>query len=134
MFYNIIKFECKFKLNSKFNLIVERLRKSKKNRDEKKTFWTYRYFTLHPHKRTSVSALCKYCTDKHGKLDLTYLPVQKQQDGHTCGLFAVAFAAEVVADKSPVEASFIVKEMRSHLNGCLEIQELTPFPKTNMDL
>ena len=90
--------------------------------------------TLNRTTQKSVSALYKYCTDKHGKLYLTYLPVQRQQGGHTCGLFAVAFAAEVVAGKSPVEASFIVKEMKSHLTGYLEMQELTPFPKTNMDL
>ena len=48
------------------------------------------------------------------KLDLTYLPVQRQQDGHTYGLFAVAFAAEVVvAGKSLVGASFIALKFRN---------------------
>ena len=91
--------------------------------------------TLNRKTHKSVSALYKYCTDKHGKLDLTYLPVQRKQDGHTWWAFCCRICGRgVVAGKSPVEASFIVKEMRSHLTGCLEIQELTPFPKTNMDL
>ena len=64
-----------------------------------------------------------------GTFGLTFLSVQKQPDGHNCGLFAVAFAAEILAGKSPIEAVFDVAQMRDHLIFCLEQGALTPFPK-----
>ena len=80
--------------------------------------------------RKSVSALYRCFTDKFGKIRLSYLGVQKQSDGYNCGLFAIAFAAEVLHGQSPVGASFIVEEMRPHLINCLETEELTAFPKS----
>ena len=59
---------------------------------------------------------------------LTFLPVYKQTDGCNCGLFAIAYAAEILDGKSPMEIVFHVNEMRRHLILCFEQQELTPFP------
>ena len=41
----------------------------------------------------------------------------------------MAFAAEILAAKSPIEAVFDVAQMRDHLIFCLEQGALTPFPK-----
>ena len=62
---------------------------------------------------------------------MTFLPVRKQPDGYNCGPFAIAFAAEIIDGKSPMDAHFDVCKMRKHLTRCLENQSLTPFPKVS---
>ena len=87
--------------------------------------------TLTRTSRISIQSLYKNVGQKNdsGNARLTFLPVQKQPDGHNCGLFAVAFAAEILAGKSPIEGVFDVAQMRDHLIFCLEQGALTPFPK-----
>ena len=60
---------------------------------------------------------------------VTFFPVYKQQDGHNCRLFAVAFAAEILDGKSPIDAVFHVCQLRNHIIYYLESGALTPFPK-----
>ena len=79
--------------------------------------------------RKCVDALYRFCINKWGNVIISYLPVQKQTDGHSCGLFAIAFVVEVLYDKTSVGVFFAVDEMRSRLINCLENQKLTPFPK-----
>ena len=63
------------------------------------------------------------------KVKPTFLSVHKQTDGFNCGPFAIAYAAEILDGKSPMEAIFDVQKMRNHLLVCLEQKTLTPFPK-----
>ena len=63
---------------------------------------------------------------------MSFLPVQRQNDGHSFGLYAIAFAAEILEGASPVDAYFDAKEMRQHLIRCLDKQTLTPFTKVSM--
>ena len=81
--------------------------------------------------RKSIQSLYKHFLADGGKQIITFLPVQKQPDGHNCGPFAIAFAAEILDGSSPSEAVFAVQEMRRHLITCLEMQRLTPFPKVS---
>ena len=60
---------------------------------------------------------------------VTFLPVQKQQDGHNCGFFVVASAAEILGDKSPTDAVFHVPQLRNNRIYCLKGGALTPFSK-----
>ena len=60
---------------------------------------------------------------------VTFFPAQKQQDGHNGGLFAVAFAAEVLDSKSLIDTVFHVPQLHDHLIYCTECEVLTPFPK-----
>ena len=60
---------------------------------------------------------------------VSFLPVQKQTDGHNCSPFAMSFAAEALDGKSPVKKHFDVERMREHLINCLENKFLIPFPK-----
>ena len=62
---------------------------------------------------------------------ISFIEVQKQPDAYNCGLFAIAFAAELLDGKSPSDAVFIVDRMRAHLISCLEEQKLKPFPKVS---
>ena len=67
--------------------------------------------------RKCVHALYKNCVKE---FIVSFLPVQKQTDGYNCGSSAIAFEAEIVDGKSPVEACFDVERMRGHLINCLE--------------
>ena len=60
---------------------------------------------------------------------ISFLEVQRQPASYNCGLFAIAFAAELLDGKSPTNATFDVDKMRAHLFSCFEGQKLTPFPK-----
>ena len=76
--------------------------------------------------RKCVYSLYKNCVEE---FIVTFLPVQKQSEGFYCGPFAIAFAADILDGKSPMEARFDVAKMREHLINCLKNEVLLPFPK-----
>ena len=59
-----------------------------------------------------------------GKLTLSFLPVQKQEDDFNCGGFAIAYAAEIIYAKSPIDAQFDIPAMRNHLISCVMERDL----------
>ena len=79
--------------------------------------------------RKAIRSLYKHYFS--GDEEISFLPVQRQPDGYNCGLFATAFAAEILNGKAPSEAIFSVDEMRGHLISCLETQKLSPFLKAS---
>ena len=87
--------------------------------------------TLNRSSMNSVYSLYKHVVGEFEKVKPTFLPVHKQTDGFNCGPFPITYAAEILHGKSPIEAIFDVKKMRSHLLVCLEQKTLTPFPKIN---
>ena len=54
--------------------------------------------------RKCLKALYRPHLDQNGKLNVALLPVQRQSAGNNCGLFAVAFAADIVYGLSPMES------------------------------
>ena len=78
----------------------------------------------------SMKSLYSECINSDGKINVTVLPVQRQGDGYNCGVFAVAFAADIINDIMPSVSVFDVVRMQSHLIDCLETQQLSPFPKS----
>lgn len=65
---------------------------------------------------------------KDGKLDVAFLPSDKQKDGVNCGLYALAFASVILSGRSPCEYAFKVDEMRNHYVRCLSEGKLLLFP------
>ena len=51
--------------------------------------------------RKSIRFLYKHYAADGGEQIVTFLPVQKQPDGHNCGPFAIAYAAEILDGRSP---------------------------------
>ena len=86
--------------------------------------FTHTYLT-----RSSKKSIYKHFVSNDGKLLTTFLPVQKQPDGHSCGLFAVEYTAEILDEISSTDAVFAVRGTRGHLIISLENQKLTPCPK-----
>ena len=84
---------------------------------------------LNRNSQKSIFSLYKNVVGENGKVNPIFLPVQQQPDGFNCGVFAIAFAAEILDGQSPIEASFDVAKMRDYLILCLEQETLHPFPK-----
>ena len=54
---------------------------------------------------------------------------QKQPNGNDCGLFAIAFATDIVNNIDPSEQRYDNNSFRLHLLTCLQDRKITPFPK-----
>ena len=85
---------------------------------------------LTPVIKNCLKALYKSKVQKNRKLSVTVVSVQKQDVGYNWGLFAIAFATDVLDGLSPVDSCFEVSLMLGHLLQCLETEELTLFLKT----
>ena len=57
--------------------------------------------------------------------------VQQQLNGVDCGVFAIAFAADILNGFAEIGKRFDVGKMRSHLLKCLEGEEFTLFPRSH---
>ena len=84
--------------------------------------------TLTRSARKAIQSLYKH----YFQQPISFLPVQRQPDSFNCGLFAIAYAAEIIDGKSPSEAVFAVDLMRKHFMSCLEKLKLSPFPKASI--
>ena len=84
---------------------------------------------------TNLTSVSKQCLKslyqpllEKGKLEVTFLLVEKQIDGFNCGVFALAYASILLDGKSPTNFRFLVKEMRAHYIKCLKDVTLHLFP------
>ena len=78
----------------------------------------------------TVRAICRIACCMDSALKVNCLQVQQQSNSIDCGVFAItAFAVGVCFGFPPNESCYDVIEMRNHLSTCLQIQELSPFPK-----
>ncbi len=55
--------------------------------------------------------------------------VQNQQDEHSCGLFAIAFAVSLCYGEDPRKIMFVKSGMPNHLLACLMKGEIEPSPR-----
>lgn len=77
---------------------------------------------------TTKKAICSFFKSNADFLTFEVMNVQGQVDGDSCGLFAIAFATELVYGYNPVVSNFDDKIMRPHLKKCLEDGYITRFP------
>ena len=62
------------------------------------------------------------------KLQVFMPLVQLQRGGADCGCFAVAFVVSLLFGDDPTSLLYSQKEMRGHLEDCLQSELFTPFP------
>ena len=78
----------------------------------------------------TVRAICRVACCMDSALKVNCLQVQQQSNSIDCWVFAItAFAVGVCFGFPPNESCYDFIEMRNHLSTCLQIQELSPFPK-----
>ena len=63
-----------------------------------------------------------------GSLAVDFYPVQRQTDGTSCGVFAVANATALCHGLDPTTLVYDEKQMRKHLLACLTTRNFDPFP------
>ena len=83
--------------------------------------------------KTSISLdtkkqICSLVKPKEAQFIFDVLNVQYQTNLSDCGLFAIAFATELVYQQSPVFCDFNTSVMRSHLLTCFESGVMKRFP------
>ena len=85
--------------------------------------------------RTNLTSISEKCLKslvqrlvKNGKLEVTFLPVDKQTDGFNCGLSALGYASILLDGKSPIDTRFVVNEIRNHFMKYLKDAHLYSFP------
>ena len=85
--------------------------------------------------RTNLTSISKKCLKslfeplvKNDKLEVAFLPVDKQTDAFNCGLFVLGYGSILLDGKSPVDARFVMNEMCNHFMKCLKDAHLYPFP------
>ena len=84
---------------------------------------------------TQRAIQCIYALYKsNGEIIADLMNVQRQKDDFSCGVFAIAYAADILSGISPVNSVYDVKELRPHLIKCLENEKLMPFPKVSTGL
>jgi Ulp1 family protease len=59
---------------------------------------------------------------------INVVPIQQQSNGSDCGVFAIAFATNLVYTLDPNIPQFNILQMRAHLHACLKAGLITPFP------
>ena len=77
------------------------------------------YCSLNDVKIKSLKALYKSYLDKRGRLVVTTIPVQKQNDCNSCGLFAFAFAVDILSGDSSPNSKLDPSQMQTHLLNVL---------------
>ena len=85
--------------------------------------------------RTNLISISRKCLKflfqplaKNDKLEVTFLLLEKQNNGFNCGLFALGYASILLDGKSPVDARFVVTEIRNHFKKFSKDAHLYPFP------
>ena len=64
------------------------------------------------------------------ELRLDLMNIMSQPDSSSCGLFAIACAADLVHKTDLTLSQYDVQQMRPHLRTCFEKRFITPFPTT----
>ncbi|XP_050685796.1 uncharacterized protein LOC126980205 [Eriocheir sinensis] len=87
------------------------------------------YDSLHDTLSPSTAALVRQLQVLHAPPPGAVLrPVQRQRDGHSCGLFALAFAFSIAHGQDPCRVRYVRARMERHLLACLDRGVATPFP------
>lgn len=63
--------------------------------------------------------------------DISFEKVQTQPDGTSCGIYAAAFATDIVLGRNPCKEKYSndVDSMRRHFFNIVASNELLPFPR-----
>ena len=78
-----------------------------------------------------MKQICDLAHCSESVLGIILPSVQQQPNGVDCGVFAIAFAVDILNGFAEIGKRFDVGKMRSHLLKCLEEEEFTLFPRSH---
>ena len=81
--------------------------------------------------RRSIQCIYALYKDRDDFITADLMNVQRPKDSVDCGVFAVAYAADIIFGNNPVNSMYDVKLLRAHLIKCLENASLSPFPQVS---
>ena len=84
-----------------------------------------------PSKKTTA-IVCDLLKSDESEVKFNVMHVDRQIDCSSCGLYAIAFAASLVAGEDPTLLSYDHSEMRHHLCSSLRSRDLSPFPSSTL--
>ena len=77
---------------------------------------------------TKVQLALLYRKEAPENLEIRIIPIQQQQGGSDCGLFAAAVCVLLAQGGDPAIVRWRQNRMRKHLKDCFETGYITPFP------
>ena len=83
-----------------------------------------------PSKET-LNAIARFLRSDATEIKVCVRPVQVQDNGTDCGIFAIAFASSLLHGQDPCKINYL--EPRKHLYQCLDTSNMTEFPHTDLD-
>jgi hypothetical protein len=89
------------------------------------------YDSLHSSRDPDESVIRQVCAilkSPAKKITVKVINVQQQCGSTQCGLFALAFASDLCADRDPFTRVYFESKFRSHLLKCFVAQEIDSFP------
>ena len=78
-------------------------------------------------KSTMVQLASLYRKEAPENLEVRIIPIQQQQGGSDCGVFAAAVCVVLAQGGDPSMVRLRQNRMRMHLKGCFETGCITPF-------
>ena len=78
--------------------------------------------------RHTIYAVSQICPEKKDELKVNIMKVQKQKDGFSCGLFAIANATALAFGLNPSEYVYDTTAMQAHFISCCQKRKIEPFP------
>ena len=80
---------------------------------------------------TSIAdQICAIMHSSQPKITVHHTNVDKQMNGHVCGVYAIAFATSLCYGQDVMSIHYDRQKMRQHLVECLEAKKMFPFPST----
>ena len=78
--------------------------------------------------------ICCITQFKGENIKIDIVPVQQQQNGFDCGVYAMAFMVSFVNKEDLASTSFDEKKLGDHLYDCYKQRRLIPFPSAKKNV
>ena len=75
--------------------------------------------------------ICDITQPATNTISVKVQPVQQQSNQVDCGVFSIAFAVILALGDNPALVTYEQTSLRFHLNKCLKLRKLSPYPVIN---
>ena len=83
--------------------------------------------------KKTIKSFAKMINSTSSQFKVNVMSVQQQPNAIDCGLFAIAFATDLLHGNSPSNVSYEHEKIRQHLLICLQQDSFTLFPRAKAE-